>query len=109
MAEPISTGGIAWATKAFFFTYVFPPLMAFGGATAHILEEVNQNGWKGWIYTLSSGFVAFFAGMLILAFAYRFYPEYAGGITGLGAFYGVKSINILFKILSKAKEFSKTL
>lgn len=108
MSEPLSTGGAVWGTKYLFFTYIFPILLNLAGAVAHVLEEIRVDGWRGWLSAFSSGFVAFFSGTMVLTFAYHFYPEYAGGLAGLGGFFGAKSINVLVKVLKVAgREITK--
>lgn len=99
MSDPISSGGIIWGSKYIFVTYIFPAFAILGGAIAHVLEEIRVQGWKGWLPAISSGFVAFFAGTLVYSFALHFYPDYAGGIAGVGGFLGTKSITILIKII----------
>lgn len=99
MSEPVSTVGTMSLIKYVFINYVFPWIAILSGAIAHVLEEIRTQGWKGWISALSSGFVAFFAGGVVYAFAMHIYPDYAGGLAGLGGFFGAKSIGILVKIL----------
>lgn len=96
MSEPIAAGvGI----KYIVINYIFPLLLWTAGATAYVLEQIRINGWKGWVSALSSGFVAFFAGSIVFTFALIFYPQYAGGLAGLGGFFGPKSITVLIKVL----------
>lgn len=97
MPEPIIP--VAIGTKYVLSTYCIPFVLVLAGATAHVLEEIRAQGWKGWVSALSSGFVAFFAGSVVFTFAIHFYPEYAGGLAGLGGLFGNKSIDILLKIL----------
>jgi hypothetical protein len=99
MPEPVTVTGVGVGIKYILFTYIVPILSITAGATAHVIEEIRMDGWKGWLSALSTGFVAFFSGTIVLSFAYHFYPDYAGGIAGLGGFFGAKSINVLVKVL----------
>jgi hypothetical protein len=99
MSEPLTTTGAGLGLKYIFIHFIIPTLMTLAGAIAHVLEEIRMDGWKGWVNALSSGFVAFFAGTVVFSFALHFYPDYAGGLAGLGGFFGAKSIGVLIKIL----------
>lgn len=102
MSDPLSPIGAIFGIKYVLITYIFPLLLIIGGTIAHVLEEIKVQGWKGWASALSSGFIAFFAGIVVYTFAVHFYPEYAGGLAGLGGFFGARSITVLVKSLKIA-------